>query len=58
MIRTAAMTGKGEPSVPLVPSQDDASAGAEEADEEATAPLTRELSELEAKSIFPGVPLS
>jgi hypothetical protein len=37
---------------------DDLAADSEAADEDATAPLNREISELEARSIFPGVPLS
>jgi len=37
---------------------DDPAADADEGDKEATAPLSREVSELETRGIFPGVPLS
>ena len=42
---------------PLARSLDELDAVCEATDEEATAPLSREV-ELEARSIFPGVPLS
>jgi hypothetical protein len=43
---------------PLAALLDDPATNREAADEETTAPLMREIAELEAMSIFPGVPLS
>jgi hypothetical protein len=53
-----AMSWEEQSLSPLAALLDDLAANREAADEEATAPLSREISELEAMSIFPGGPLS